>query len=68
MCDKNQGCQVGGPPLNRVLQNFELSNRYSYMDQILGMGRYQKQTKRNKNWRCHARGFPPTGPNKIQTF
>ena len=57
-----------GDPLSRVLQNFELSNSHSYMDKIFGMGIYQKQTKRIKNWRCHDGDFPQTDPPKFKLF
>ena len=33
------GVQAGGIPLNQALQNFELLNCWSYMDQIFRIGR-----------------------------
>ena len=38
------------------------------MDQIFGMPRYQKQTKRNKNWGYHNEGNPQMGPPEFKLF
>ena len=38
------------------------------MNQIFGVGRYQKQTKPNKNYGSKIGGYPQTGTSKIQTF
>ena len=42
VCDRNQGCQIERSLSIRILQNFELLNRLSLMNQIFDMGKYQK--------------------------
>ena len=38
------------------------------MNQIFKMGRYQKQTKGNKNWGYHNGSLPQTDPLKFKLF
>ena len=59
-----------GIPLYRVLQNFELLNRFNWTDQIFGIGRLDiKNTFYLTKIRCSTiGGSPPNGPSTIQTF
>ena len=66
--DWNWGCQVGGIPLKRVLQNFELLNCWSKWIKFSEWVHIRNKLNQTKIMRATIGGSPLTDPTKFKLF